>query len=236
MENIAEFNEAIDVGIRQSQMEGIRYYSNYTMYTLILCYILAKYAITNTYRIVNKFLDSEQANKDSLEQLHEQVSGENDDELNDDRIASINQSINAVIDEFTTLLDEAWYNLMDLEMSSHERIEEANASFAHAIQDMLHEFVENAQLHFVEISEAEIEFSDRLHELVSNWLSKRAASDVNDQGMKKVAGDRSMNFPNNTGTKLLKRGICFPIPVSNGERSTIAQNCHQPRVPESSNW
>lgn len=85
-----------------------------------------------------------------------------------------------------SILDEIWYKLMDLEMTLHERIDNANATFAHKIQDMLHEFIESAELYFVEISEAEAEFSDRLHELTTNYLSQKSINDDIRPDLKKV--------------------------------------------------
>lgn len=106
--------------------------------------------------------------------------------IDKDRITKLINEIVVQSDNYKALLDETWYTLMDLEMDLHERIDEANGAFEHNIQDMLYEFVENAQLYFVEITEAEAEFSDRLHELISNRLSQQSFGSNLHSELKKV--------------------------------------------------
>lgn len=119
-----------------------------------------------------------------MEQLNELLLGDSE---NPDAAEKINSDIAKLNDDFTSRLDETWYELMDLEMTTHERIDEGNDSFGQTIQDMLHEFVESAQIHFVEIGEAETEFSERLHEFLLNWLSEEAATaEQLDPELKKV--------------------------------------------------
>lgn len=102
------------------------------------------------------------------------------------RLDQLISEVDKLRNDFTTLLDETWYTLVDFEMDLHERIDEANVAFEHTIQDMLYEFVENAQLYFVEVTEAEAEFSDRLHELISNFLCRQSIESVLHPELKKV--------------------------------------------------
>lgn len=102
------------------------------------------------------------------------------------RLDQLISEVDKLRNDFTTLLDETWYTLVDFEMDLHERIDEANVAFEHTIQDMLYEFVENAQLYFVEVTEAEAEFSDRLHELISNFLGRQSIESVLHPELKKV--------------------------------------------------
>lgn len=156
-------------------------------------HIVAHYC-GNHHRLIDQFVAAEQANKQKIEELYVQLS--NADSSPDDNanlsIEKINKDIYALNDEYTLMLDEAWYALMDLEMTLHERIDEANASFAHTIQDMLFEFVENAQLYFVEITEAEGEFSNRLHELISACLNRESASEELHLELRKVRRNNSL--------------------------------------------
>lgn len=139
------------------------------------------------FRLVNPFLETKEINMAKIKELNTQISNEGEKEdANDSIITECYAKINELTGDFETLIDETWYSLMDLEMTLHERIDESNATFAHTIQDMLYEFVENAQLYFVEITEAESEFSDRLHELVTNYLSKQSSSDDLHPNLKKV--------------------------------------------------
>lgn len=138
-------------------------------------------------RAVNSFLAAEEKNVTKLKEGQTQLTEEYKKyAIDTTRLEQLVIQVDKLRNEFKTLLDESWYTLVDFEMDLHERIDEANVAFEHTIQDMLYEFVENAQLYFVEITEAEAEFSDRLHEFISNFLGRQSIESVLHPELKKV--------------------------------------------------
>lgn len=65
---------------------------------------------------------------------------------------------------------------MEIEISIFERVEEANIQFGHTINSMLNEFIELAQTFFVQIREAELNFSDIIFGAVSMYITDKAAA------------------------------------------------------------
>lgn len=65
---------------------------------------------------------------------------------------------------------------MEIEISIFERVEEANIQFGHTINSMLNEFIELAQTFFVQIREAELNFSDSIFGAVSMYITDKAAA------------------------------------------------------------
>lgn len=78
--------------------------------------------------------------------------------------------------KFDQLVDETWQILMEIEISIFERVEEANIQFGHTINSMLNEFIELARTLFVQIREAELNFSDSILGAVSMYITDKAAA------------------------------------------------------------
>lgn len=108
-----------------------------------------------------------------LRKIATEVTANDKDSTNLDK--QINETLQ-IDQQFISIVDGIWYSLMEIEISLHERIEEANSSFGDTIQDMVNDFIENAQSLFAQVRDAGIEYFDGLQEIVLNFLTIKSAS------------------------------------------------------------
>lgn len=73
------------------------------------------------------------------------------------------------------MIDKTWHTAMESEAQLYESIEDANTQFGHSITEMLNEFIEQAQGLFVQMRDAEGNFSDAIYETVSRYIQEQAA-------------------------------------------------------------
>lgn len=77
---------------------------------------------------------------------------------------------------FYNMIGQTWHTVMESEIQLFENIEEANTQFGHIVQEMLNGFIEQAQTLFVQIRHAEGNFSDSIFEIVSRFITNKAAA------------------------------------------------------------
>lgn len=74
-------------------------------------------------------------------------------------------------EKFDASCDKVWYAIMDTEISLHERSDEAIKSFGRIAKEMMNEFVESAQILFMNLRNICDEYFDKLLECVLNSSS-----------------------------------------------------------------
>lgn len=78
--------------------------------------------------------------------------------------------------DFDTMTNQTWHIVMEKEIQIFENVEEANTQFGLVIMEMLNEFIEHAQTLFVQIRDAEGNFSDAIYETVSRFITEKGAA------------------------------------------------------------
>ncbi|XP_054286965.1 dynein regulatory complex subunit 3-like isoform X1 [Macrosteles quadrilineatus] len=84
---------------------------------------------------------------------------------------SIAVTIGAKITEFHDLCQKTWKSLMGIELVLFEQFEELNVEFEKNLEDMVTQFIEEAQVHFTLIREHENIFSQVLKDLAMRFLT-----------------------------------------------------------------
>ncbi|KAJ6649517.1 Dynein regulatory complex subunit 3 [Pseudolycoriella hygida] len=121
--------------------------------------------------IVEKFLESTKVIFDEVKVILSQLN--NDDVSVDDENGAINE-YDTIRSSFHFLADKLWHNLMASEMKLFECIETAISDFKQVVDALLNEFIEYAQAIFVQMRNAEINFSGALHETVARYITMKA--------------------------------------------------------------
>ncbi|KAB0796008.1 hypothetical protein PPYR_10069 [Photinus pyralis] len=73
-----------------------------------------------------------------------------------------NESLQVYSDEYNDLLHKAWKELMALELTLYEQMEEVISNFEQTITEMVNYFIENAQGYFTELRNLEQAYSENL--------------------------------------------------------------------------
>lgn len=84
------------------------------------------------------------------------------------------QAYDTIKENFVSLIDQTWHDLMHSEIKLFECIETANSDFSKVIDGLLTEFIEQAQAIFVQMRNAEINFSGGLYETVARFITMKA--------------------------------------------------------------
>lgn len=102
------------------------------------------------------------------------------DDVNDEgTIGAAETRLDSIRADFFEMVDESWHAVMDMEIQLYENVEDANVQFGLVITEMLNEFIEQSQTMFVQMRDAEGNFSDALFEIVSRFIAqKSSAGDV----------------------------------------------------------
>lgn len=100
----------------------------------------------------------------------------NSDDINEEMLGTIDNDLRAEEAAFNTISDETWQTVMEMEIQLFENIEEANTQFGLVIMEMLNEFIEQSQSMFVQMRDAEGNFSDSVYETVSRFITQKAAA------------------------------------------------------------
>lgn len=98
----------------------------------------------------------------------------NDDVSVEDENTDITNEYNIIKSNFQSLADKTWHELMHSEIKLFECIEIANLDFKQVIDALLNEFIEYAQAIFVQMRNAEINFSGAMHETVARYITMKA--------------------------------------------------------------
>lgn len=97
--------------------------------------------------------------------------------LNETEVETLENELAKRRDDFYEfMIDKTWHTAMESEAQLYESIEDANTQFGHAITEMLNEFIEQAQGMFVQMRDAEGNFSDAIYETSSRFIQEQAAA------------------------------------------------------------
>lgn len=100
----------------------------------------------------------------------------NSDDATEELFAAIAVELKKAEADFNSMSDNTWQAVMEMEIQLFENIEDANTQFGLVIMEMLNEFIEQSQAMFVQMREAEGNFSDSVYETVSRFITQKAAA------------------------------------------------------------
>lgn len=123
-------------------------------------------------RLINDFL-ANRANLFAITRDHFHKMNEDDAQIDEEEWKLELDIINK---DFDTMTNQTWHIVMEKEIQIFENVEEANTQFGLVIMEMLNEFIEHAQTLFVQIRDAEGNFSDAIYETVSRFITEKGAA------------------------------------------------------------
>lgn len=98
--------------------------------------------------------------------LHKMV-----DFTDDNLLTDYDEQMMMLAEEFTELLHNAWKNLMGLEISLYDQLEEENLKFERILTDMVNNFIESAQGMFTNCRNLESRYMEQVNELSLKIMS-----------------------------------------------------------------
>lgn len=137
------------------------------------------------YRLVQEYQDNRIELISTLKNTFRRIIVERESE-NPQKIKQMIEDINRLDEKFNAMTEKIWYNVMESELSLHERIDERIRSFSQVIKEMVKEFAENLQLLFMNLRNVCNEYFGKLQESAMNYLKHGQHRDNLPEELKKV--------------------------------------------------
>lgn len=131
------------------------------------------------YRLINHFLAQRDETFEATKAIY-RILDEESTPLNEAELENLEAELQKRREDFyECMIDKTWQTAMEAEAQTYESIEDANTQFGHSITEMLNEFIEQAQGFFVQMRDAEGNFSDSVYETASRFIQEQAAAGNN---------------------------------------------------------
>lgn len=130
-------------------------------------------------RIIDEFLENKTAMfADTTDHYHNTNDGDAAIAFDEE---AWKEEMDNIRKEFDSVTNKTWHTVMENEIQLFEIVEEANTQFGLVILELLNEFIEQAQTYFVQIREAEGNFSDAILDTVSRFITEKGqAGEIDD--------------------------------------------------------